>query len=161
MVDDQGNYDREYSVHRHYDPASSQHDLPIGDILQQVVRFGGAIVGIVLIVIGLTFVLRIFGVIVATLNSPGNIRTLVEDWTRIIGNEQLNVLYEGKEIVVGPVIAVGILGVGALVLVSISMQLITNGAKVISITMGEREALKQLLKQVRMSGALSGLSKNK
>ncbi len=158
-MEDHGNYDRDYSVQHHYEPDRIQHDLPIGDILQQVVRFGGAFVGIVLIVIGLAFAMKIFGVIVATLNAPGNIRTLVEDWTRIVGNEQLTVLYEGKEIAVGPVIAVGILGVGALVLVSISMQLITNGAKVISITLGEREALKQLFKQARLSGALGSLAK--
>lgn len=161
MIDDSGSYDRDYTVPHHYGLDAKQTDLPIGDMLQQVVRFGGAIIGIVLIVMGLAFVVKIFGVIAGTLTAPGNIRTLVEDWTRVIGNDQLTVLYEGKEIAVGPVIAVGILGVGGLVLASISMQLITNGAKVISITLGDREAIKQLLKQMMVMGSFGGSSRKK
>ncbi|MCL4693463.1 MAG: hypothetical protein KJ060_13260 [Candidatus Hydrogenedentes bacterium] len=155
MVHDSGNYDRDYSIPRNYDPGGTHKDLDLGDLLQNVVRFGGAIIGIVLIVTGVTFVLKIFGVIVTTLNNPGNIRTLVADWAQLIGNENLTIVFEGDEVALAPVIAIGILACGGLVLASISIQLITNGAKVISITLGEREAIKQLFRQLKMSGSIN------
>jgi hypothetical protein len=116
MLQNSGNYDRDYSISRNYDPGGVSKEFEIGEILQHVARFGGAIAGIALMGTGLAFVIKIFGVIATTPNKPGNIRTLVEDWSQLIGNENFTVVFEENEIAIAPVIAVGIRACGGLVL---------------------------------------------
>ncbi len=154
MINDAGNYDRDYKVPRHFEETRGPGEIQIMDTVLQVIRLCGAVIGLVLIVTGLVFALKLFGVIATTLNTPGNLQGLVEQWSRLVGNDSLKAVYEGQTMELGPLVAVGILGVGGLVLVSIAFRLITVGANVISITVGEKEAIKRLLRQV-MPFALS------
>lgn len=147
MMNDSGNYDRDYEVPRHFDSQAGS-GLPSMEKVQQIIRLCGTIFGFVLLIIGLTFVLKLFGVIVTTLQTPGNLGPLVDQWSRLVGNDSLKAVYEGQTMEFGPLVAVGILGVGGLVLVSIAFRLITVGANVISVTVGDREAIKKLLRQI-------------
>jgi len=115
------------------------------DSMLKVIRAIGAILGIVAIVIGLVFATRLFTSVLAALRSPESYQAYIAMWTDAVGGEELSVVIAGQTYRCANVIAIMILGFGVTILACIAMGLMQMGAKTISCTLGDKEAVKRIL----------------
>lgn len=113
--------------------------------LMNLLRLVAAVLGIVIIVIGLVYATRMFGAIYRALQSPESFQPVREQWSQAVGGEELNITIAGSTYHVANVAAIAVLGGGAVMLSWIAMALILAGAKVVSWTAGDREAVKRIL----------------
>jgi len=119
---------------------------PMTEQVGQAVRIIATILGLVIIVIGLIYALRVFDLVYGSLKSPEGFGEVFARWVAAIGGEELNIEVEGEVIPLGPAFAIAIMGGGALILCWVAMGFITTGAKVIAWTVDERKAIQRLLK---------------
>ena len=119
---------------------------PMTEQVGQAVRIAAAVLGLVIIVIGLIYALRVFDLVYGSLRSPEGFGEVFARWVAAIGGEELNIEVEGEVIPLGPAFAIVIMGGGALILCWVAMGFITTGAKVISWTVDERKAIRRLLR---------------
>ncbi|MHC4531689.1 MAG: hypothetical protein ACYSXD_09035 [Planctomycetota bacterium] len=104
-----------------------------------------AVLGIMLIIIGLVYAVKMFSAIYTTLQNPEDVQPLIDRWTVAIGASGLSfTIGENTYNITKPFVII-ILGVGSVVLAHIAIGLVIAGAKVISWTTGEREAVKKIL----------------
>ncbi len=121
------------------------------------VRALGAVIGVVVMVTGVAYAARIFNWIMDTLRAPDHFQPVLGGWVKALGGEQLDMVLEnGARIPVATLLAVVILGVGATLLIRISLGLITAGAKTLSCMLGDREAIKRILTHVFGPGRKAG-----
>jgi hypothetical protein len=107
----------------------------------------GVLLGMVCIVIGLVFAVKIFMLVYGVLETPENMLSLLERWAEALGGEELKFNFEGSVVPLANVVAAGILGSSALILALISLGLITAGAKLVSWILFDRETIKRILVQ--------------
>lgn len=113
--------------------------------LLQLIRAVGAILGVVAIVIGLVYVTRIFGLIFGVLHAPDGFDAHLAQWVKAVGGEQLDVVVSGTTLHCARIVAIAVLGGGVTILAWISLGLILAGAKIVSWTLGDREAVRRML----------------
>lgn len=127
-------YDRE-TIGSSFDPQSSA----------QWIRVVASTVGMVVMVIGVVFAVRLFGLIVQVLRHPAGFQARLEEWVAVVGGEQLDVLVGGGSFPAARMVALSVLGGGAVVLAQMAMGLISVGGKTVSSTLSERDAIKRIL----------------
>jgi hypothetical protein len=113
--------------------------------LLQIIRAVGAILGVIAIVIGLVYATRIFAVVFSALHSPEAFQVHFDKWVTAVGGEELDIAIGGTTYHGSRIIALMVLGSGAFILAWISMGIIMAGAKTVSWTLGDREAVKRVL----------------
>lgn len=113
--------------------------------LLQFIRALAAILGLISIIIGLTYATRMFSLGLETLRSPEIFQVHLDKWAEAVGGEDLNVMIEGTTLDVARGVALLILGGGATILAWISLAFISIGAKTVSWTLSDHEAIKKML----------------
>jgi hypothetical protein len=135
---------------------SSYDDVGSGLGMASILRFAlavAAFLGVLVIVLGIVYSIRTFDLIYTTVSTgPEAFGASVQKWTAAVGGDQLDFVIAGVTYHAAPVVALAVLGGGTLVLVWISMRLILTGAKVVSWTLGDREAIKQMIAQASSRG---------
>lgn len=124
--------------------------------LHQVIRAAAGVLGVVIIVIGLVFAMRLFAALLGTLRNPEGIQPQVAQWATVLGGDELTVVIAGNKYPCGRIVAVIVLGGGSVVLAWIAMGLTLTGAKLVSWTLGEREAIKRILNHAFGTGGVAG-----
>jgi len=112
----------------------------------QILRAMSAVLGIVTIIIGVIYAAQIFSLLARALQEPDSIHTYLEIWTEAVGGDELDIVIDGTIYPCANAIAITVLGGIAVCLAWISMGLILTGAKVVSWTLSDREAVKKILK---------------
>ena len=110
-------------------------------------RLAASAVGIATILVGLWFAIKLFGAIAAGLQSPEAYRDSIQQWTTLVGGEGLKVKIGEQEFALAPVIALAAIGLGLILLTWLSLGVMLTGAKIVSFSSGEREAVKRILQQ--------------
>ena len=113
--------------------------------LLQVIRAAGAVLGVAVIAIGLMYAARVFTAIFTVLQAPEKFQVHLDKWAMAVGGEGLDLVIAGTTYPCASIIAIAVLGGGAIVLAWISMGLVLAGAKTVSWTLSDREAVKKLL----------------
>lgn len=108
-------------------------------------RAAGALVGLVAMIIGLGYAVRIFTLISDTLTSPDGFSLYLDQWIAAAGGDELNIVVNGIQYNVAVIVTVLIVGGGTALLAWMSLAFIVTGAKAISWTLGDRAAVKKLL----------------
>lgn len=108
-------------------------------------RILATVLGMILMVIGLIYVSKLFYGIYNALQDPEAFGPLLEQWAQVMGGEDLSLITPQKEYDVSRLVAIVVLGGGAYVLIRLALGLLTAGAKIISITAGDRAAVKKIL----------------
>lgn len=112
----------------------------------QFIRGVGALLGLGMVILGVIYTTRIFGWVSAALQNPESIEGLIQRWeTAISGGAQTVWRFGDNEIPVSSFLAVLVLGFGVFILIRIAFWFLTEGAKVISSSIGEKEAIKSIL----------------
>ena len=108
-------------------------------------RLIAAVLGIVLIIIGLIYAVKMFSAIYTALQNPEDVQPLIDRWTAAIGASGLSFTIGENTYNIAKPFVVIILGIGSVVLAHIAIGLVIAGAKVISWTTSDREAVKRIL----------------
>ena len=127
--------------------------------LLQIIRAIAAILGVIAIGIGLVYTTRVFDAVFTALHAPGAFQAHLDKWMLAVGGEQLDIVIAGTTYHGARSIAIMVLGSGATILAWISMGLVLAGAKTVSWTLSDREAVKKLL--VHAFGPARGIEPNK
>ncbi len=105
----------------------------------QMIRAAGAVIGLVVMVIGVVYATQVFSMVSTALHDPGGFEAVLKPWVAAVGGDQLDLVvpdittYHAANLV-----ALAVLGVGTMILVRISMGLILVGAKVLSWSLSDR-----------------------
>ena len=110
-----------------------------------VMRALGALLGVIAIIMGLVYASRMFALIFDALHEPELFRSQLATWAAAIGGDELDLVIAGASYPVANVLALLVLGVGALVLTWLALGLVLAGAKTVSWCLGDREAVKRIL----------------
>jgi uncharacterized membrane protein len=113
--------------------------------LLQIIRAVGASLGVIVIIIGLVYATRMFALVFTTLHNPEAFQAHLDKWVTAVGQEELDVVIAGTTYHCARVVAIMVLGGGAIILAWISMGVILAGAKTVSWTLSDREAVKRML----------------
>jgi hypothetical protein len=111
----------------------------------RILRAVSAVLGIIAIIIGLMYATQMFTLLFSALQEPDSIHTYLEKWTEAVGGEELDIVIDGTTYPCANAIAITVLGGIVVCLAWISMGLILTGAKVVSWTLSDREAIKKIL----------------
>ncbi len=125
-------------------PRSMDADY-VGFSLDAAVRLIATLTGILTILLGLWLAVKLFGAIAHGVQSPDAYKDTFQQWTAVLGGDQLKIKLGEQEIAVGPALAVGAVGMGLSLLTWLTLGIMLTGAKVVSWTSGDREAVKRVL----------------
>ena len=117
----------------------------IGGFLEMLPRACANVVGIIAVVSGLWLAIDLFGAIYRGLNSPENVRPLLDHWAETLGGGKLTVKVADQSYPLASLLAVIVVGAGCCVLTWLAMGVMLTGAKIITWTSGDREAIRRIL----------------
>ena len=129
-------------------PDRKGEDTPSFDMESVAVfgRLAATVLGLIVIVVGLVYAAKIFVSIYDTLWAPETLKAPLAKWADAVGGEDLDVELEGQTYHAARGLAVLVVVVFNLILAWISMGIMLTGAKIVSWTSSEREAVKKILK---------------
>ena len=120
------------------DPIQTVHSLS---------RLLATVLGIVLIIVGAFFAIKLFEAIYSSVLKPGGMTEMVNQWTTLIGGEDaIDIQFGENEIKGARIVSIIIVGAAAALLAWLSLGITLAGAKIISWTAGDRRAVKKILK---------------
>ena len=114
----------------------------------RLVRLIASVIGMILIIAGLIYALKLFNLVFDNLSSPQNFIEIFKPWIEVVGGDAFNFRVAGKPYPVANVITLGVLGAGGFLLAWIAMGLMLTGAKIVSWTTSDREAILKILNHV-------------
>jgi hypothetical protein len=117
----------------------------IASFLEALPRACANVVGVIAVVTGLWLAIDLFGAIYRGLNSPENVRPLLNHWAETLGGEKLTVKVADQSYPLASLAAVIVVGIGCCVLTWLSMGVMLTGAKIITWTSSDREAIRRIL----------------
>jgi hypothetical protein len=121
------------------------------------VRVVSALLGLVAIIIGLLYGIRVFDRIYSGLDDPAGFGGTIDEWAAALGGEDLDYPVGDRTVHTSKVVAVAVVGVGSFLPVWLALGIMAAGAKVVSWTATDKEAIRRMLKHV--SGSLGPTSK--
>lgn len=127
----------------HHEEWNSNFDM---DSLLSLMRVIAAGLGVITIVIGLFYLTRIFGLVYDALHSPRDFATVFARWVDAVGGSELDINFSGDKFPAARLLATVVLGGGMLILTWITMGITFTGAKIVSWTAGDRDAIKRILR---------------
>ncbi len=124
--------------------------------VHQGLRALGGLLGLLAMLFGILYASRIFNRLFAALKDPVALETTFQQWTHTLGLSELSLQIAENHIPLGNLFTILVLGLMLLLLVWLALKLVITGAKVLAWSLGEREAVKQILEHSlgkRQSGA--------
>ncbi len=109
-------------------------------------RFAATCLGVVVILAGLLATLKVFGALYDGLRAPQESTELFRQWADTVGGEKLTIDVNGNKLAVAPFLAVTVIGGGTFLLCWLAMGIMLAGAKIVSWSSGDREAVKKVLR---------------
>jgi hypothetical protein len=113
--------------------------------MAQALRVAAAALGVVAIIIGLVYATRVFGMAFTALRDPVGFGEHVEQWVAAVGGDQLDIVVENVTLRPARPVALMVLGGGTAILAWIAIGITLAGAKTLSWTLGDGEAVRKLL----------------
>jgi hypothetical protein len=131
-------------------PTGPGQDHP-GMSLRPMLEFVGilaAVLGLVAIVIGLVYGVKMFEAIFNALDSPAQLSGRIDALAQALGGDSLSISIDGQKTAVAKPLAAILLGCGATLLVWMSLGFIAVGVRSVTWLLTDREAVKRVLRQV-------------
>ena len=139
-----------------YEQAERDHSFNMQTLLQMI-RTAGAVLGIIVMIIGIVYATRIFSMVSAALQNPEGFESMLKLWVDAVGGERLDfVVPDVTTYHAANLVALAVLGVGTVILSWISINLILVGAKALSWSLNDRVARKRQTSSNAASGGSSG-----
>jgi len=120
---------------------------------KNIVSLVATCIGLIVILIGLKYAVDIFQLIFAILESPSQLTSAIQQTAGSIGGSAFDLRLEGRSVPLANLMALAVYCCGALLIAWLTLALMHTGAKIVSLTAGDRRAVKQLL-QSAFGGSL-------
>ena len=114
-------------------------------VMGRLLRVFATLLGIVAIVVGLVYAVKIFDLVYSNLSAPADFQGVLTQWASAVGGEELDFVHEGGRVPLANIVAILVVGGGTLVLAWVAMGIMLTGAKIVSWTAGDRDAVKKIL----------------
>ena len=115
------------------------------EIIRNIISLLATCVGLVVIIIGLKYAMDIFQLIFSILKSPTYLTDPIQQMAGVIGGSALELSWEGRAAFLANLLALVVYFCGILLCAWLTLALMSTGAKIISLTAGDRSAVKKLL----------------
>lgn len=123
-----------------------EHETP-AERMTRAMRLMAAVFGIAVMAVGLFYAIRLFTVIFETLQNPGSQAEVFHQWARMVADEEgFKVSVQGNTVDLARFFGIAVVGGGLLILTWIAMGMMLIGAKIVSVSLGDLEAIRRILK---------------
>jgi len=102
--------------------------------------------GLIVILIGLRYALQIFHLVFTILNSPSYLNGVIHEMAESIGGRAFDLRLDGRAVPLANLMALTVYCCAAFLVAWLTLALMHTGAKIVSLTAGDRYAVKQLMK---------------
>ena len=124
---------------------AEDEDMPILEICKRIVQIAATCVGLAIIIIGLYYAVDVFRLILSMLQSPTILAGPIQELADSFGGRAFEIKLSDRTIPLANLIALTVYCCGVLAAAFLTMALMQTGAKIVSLTTGDRTAVKQLL----------------
>ena len=121
------------------DPAS------VVETIKTIISLLATILGLVVIIIGLKYAMDMFQLIFTILKSPAYLAGVIHQMAESIGGSAFDLKLEGRAVPLANIMALMVYCCGALLMAWLTLVMMHTGAKIVSLTAGDRRAVKELL----------------
>lgn len=112
---------------------------------KNIISLVATCLGLVVIIIGLKYAMDIFFLILAILKSPADLAVPVQQIADIIRGQAFEGRAEGGTVFLANIIALTVYCCGVLLCAWLTLALMHTGARIVSLSAGDRSAVKKLL----------------
>ena len=117
---------------------------PAVETIKNIISLVTTCIGLAIIIIGLKYAMDIFQLIFTILKSPTYLTDPIQQITEIIGSAT-DLRLEGGTVFLANIVALTVYCCGALLCAWLTLALMHTGAKIVSLNVGDRNAVKKLL----------------
>ena len=122
--------------------------VPVVEIIKTIISLVATCVGLVAIIIGLKYAIDIFQLLFTILKSPTYLNGPIQQLAEVIGGGAFDLSWEGRAVFLANIMALAIYCCGVLLCAWLTLALMHTGAKIVSLTAGDRSAVKKLIQSV-------------
>ncbi|WP_319588257.1 hypothetical protein [uncultured Desulfobulbus sp.] len=119
--------------------------VPAVEIIKKIISLMATCLGLAIILIGLKYAMDIFELIFTILKSPAYLTGPIQQMAESIGGRAFDLKLESRSVPLANIMALMVYCSGALLSAWLTLALMHTGAKIVSLTAGDRSAVKQLL----------------
>ena len=117
----------------------------IAETIKDIISVVVTCIGLAIIVIGLNYAMDIFQLIFTTLKSPQYLTDPIHQMAQIISGSALSLKLEGAGGFMINIMALAVYSGGAILCAWLTLAMMHTGAKIVSLNMGDRSAVKKIL----------------
>lgn len=126
-------------------PNNESPVAPTVEIIKSIISLVATCIGLAVIIIGLKYAMDIFQLIFNILQSPSILNDPIQQMADSIGGSAFDLRLEGRVVPLANIMALTVYCCGALLSAWLTLALMHTGAKIVSLTAGDRTAVKKLL----------------
>jgi hypothetical protein len=126
-------------------PPGDQPGPSFAGAMEALPRLCANVVGMAAILAGLWLALDLFNAIYHGLNTPENVRPLLQQWAETLGGDKLTIKVADSSYPLASLVATIVVGAGCCLLTWLALGMMLAGAKIISFTSSDREAIRRIL----------------
>ena len=122
-----------------------EDSVPAVETMKKIISLIATCIGLAVIIIGLNYAMDIFQLIFTILKSPASLADPIQQLASSFGGSAFDLRLENRTVPLANIMALMVYCGGALVIAWLTLALMHTGAKIVSLTAGDRSAVKQLL----------------
>lgn len=126
-------------------PEKREDTMPAVETIKKIISLLATCIGLAIIIIGLKYGVDIFQLLFAILKSPTSLAGPIQQMASSIGGNAFDLNLTDRTVPLANLIALMVYCCGILLSAFLTMALMHTGAKIVSLTAGERSAVKQIL----------------
>jgi len=119
--------------------------MPVVETIKKIISLIATCIGLAVIIIGLKYAMDIFELIFNILQTPGSLTVPIQQMASSFGGSAFDLKLSDRTVPLANIMALMLYCCGALLSAFLTLALMHTGAKIVSLTAGDRSAVKQLL----------------
>lgn len=123
----------------------NENPAPVLETSKHIVSLVATCLGLAVIIVGLKYAMDIFQLIFTILKSPSLLTDPIQQLAESFGGSAFDLKFEGRAVPLAKLMALAVYCCGALLSAWLTLALMHTGAKIVSLTAGDRSAVKKLL----------------
>lgn len=137
-------------------PARRPAPLPTVESVKSIASLVATCIGLAIIVIGLRYTMEIFQLVFSILKSPAYLAGVIQEMADSIGGRAFDLRLDGRTVPLANIMALTVYCCGAFLAAWLTLAMMHTGAKIVSLTAGDRSAVKHLIRSAMGISAASG-----
>ncbi len=125
--------------------SNNESSTPIVEILKSIISLIVTCIGLAVILIGLKYAMDIFQLVFSFVQSPANMTDPIRQMADSIGGDVFDLNFKDRSVPLANIMALTVYCGGILLIAWLTLAMMHTGAKIVSLTAGDRNAVKKLL----------------